>query len=227
MSRAEASPPARPRPRRAPRALPAALLAALLLAAFGPLPGARADGDPASDYLLVQSTFLSPYDGHIAPAEADRLIQMLAEAQKDGFALKVAVIVTPYDLGAVPILFGKPQTYAGFLGEEDYYYWKAELLVVMPAGYGIYKSAGLPAADKATIARLGFTHTTNGTALVVAAERAVRALAARRGISFGAASAKPASSSTGEERIEIGAAVLGAVLIAGALRFGWRRRPSR
>jgi len=49
----------------------------------------------------------------------------------------------------------------------------------------------------------------------------------RRGISFGAASAKPASSSTGEERIEIGAAVLGAVLIAGALRFGWRRRPSR
>jgi hypothetical protein len=228
MSRGDrASRSAASRWRRAGRACPLpALLAALLLAALASVSGARADGDPASDFLLEQSTFLSPFDGHVASAEANRLIQMLAEAQKDGFALKVAVIVTPYDLGAVPILFGKPQTYATFLGEEDYYYWKDELLVVMPAGYGIYKSSGLPAADKAVIAGLGFTHTTAGTALVAAAERAVRALAARRGITLGAVSAKPAASSTGEERIEIGAVVLAAVLIGGAVRFGGRRRRS-
>jgi hypothetical protein len=214
------------RPRRAAAARLLPLLAALL-AASGWVSGARADGDPASDFLLVQSTFLSPFDGHVASVEADRLIQMLAQAQKDGFALKVAVIVTPYDLGAVPILFGKPKTYASFLGEEDYYYWKDELLVVMPDGYGIYRSSGLPAADKATIAKLGFAHTTDGTALVIAAERAVRALAARRGISFGAVSARPAASSTGEERIEIGAGVVAAVLIGGAVRLAWRRRPAR
>jgi len=201
-----------------------ALLAALLLVVT--VAEARADGDPASDYLLEQSTFLSNVDGHVAAAQANLLIQMLAQAQKDGFPLKVAVIVTPYDLGAVPILFDKPKTYATFLGEEDYYYWKDELLVVMPNGYGIYKSSGLPAADKAAIAKLGFTHTSNGTALVVAAERAVRALAARRGISFGAVSVRPGGSSTGEERIEIGALVIFAVVIGGAVRFGLRRRRS-
>jgi hypothetical protein len=214
-----------PRPGGPPGAILRALAAALLLAALGSVPAARADGDPASDYLIVQSTFLSNVDGHVAPAQASRLIAMLAEAQKDGFGLKVAVIVTPYDLGSVPILFDKPQTYATFLGEEDYYYWKDELLVVMPNGYGIYRSSHLPAADKALIARLPFAHTSNGTALVIAAERAVRALAARRGISLGTVAAKPAGSSAGEERLEIGAVVLIAAAIGGALRYAFRRRP--
>jgi len=38
---------------------------------------------------------------------------------------------------------------------------------------------------------------------------------------------KPAASSTGEERLEIGAVVLIAVAIGGALRFALRRRPRR
>ena len=41
------------------RALP--LAAALVLAVV--VPAARADGDPASDYLLSGPSFLSPYDG--------------------------------------------------------------------------------------------------------------------------------------------------------------------
>jgi hypothetical protein len=32
----------------------------------------------------------------------------------------------------VPSLFGRPQTYASFLGQEDYYFFKDPLLVVMP-----------------------------------------------------------------------------------------------
>ena len=45
-------------------------LAALALALA--VPAALADGDPASDYLLSQSTFLSPFDGHIPAAEQAR-----------------------------------------------------------------------------------------------------------------------------------------------------------
>ena len=109
------------------------------------MPAARADGDPASDYLLAGLSFLSPYDGHIPAADQKKLNAMLASAKKQGFPLKVAVIVTPYDLGAVPILFNAPQSYAKFLADEDFYYWKDELLVVMPNGYGIYKAKSLPA----------------------------------------------------------------------------------
>ena len=198
----------------------AVLLAGL---AFSVSP-ALADGDPASDYLLSQSTFLSPFDGHIPTAQSQELAAMLASAKKQGFPLKVAVIVTSYDLGAVPILFRKPQTYAKFLAEEDFYYWKAELLVVMPNGYGIFKGKGLPAADAALIRRLPAVRSTSGPVLVQAAERAVRALAARRGLTLSTASPKGKSSSTSTERIEIGAGALALLLALLGGRIAWRRR---
>ncbi len=138
-------------------------LAALALALA--VPAALADGDPASDYLLSGPSFLSPYDGHIPAAEQAAINAMLASAKAKGFPIRLAVIVTPYDLGSVPILFDKPKIYAKFLGEEDYYYWKDELLVVMPNGYGIYKASDLPAADKAAIAALPKLDTRSGPAL--------------------------------------------------------------
>jgi hypothetical protein len=198
-----------------------AVLAATLACA---VPAARADGDPASDYLLGQSTFLSPYDGKIDKAEADRLIQMLADAKAKGFTLKVAVVVSRYDLGAVPILFRKPQTYAKFLAQEDYFIWKDELLVVMPNGYGIYQAKKLPAADQALISKLPWTDTTNGTELVVAAQRAVRALAARRGITLQLAPLPSSGSSTTRDRIVIGVGAVLAILLAFGARLLWRRR---
>jgi hypothetical protein len=210
------------------RGLRAALCAlALALSLAGVVPAAaRADGDPASDYLLVQSTFLSPFDGHIAAVASKSLIQLVAAAQQKGLALKVAVIVTPYDLGSVPILFDKPETYAKFLGEEDFYYWKDELLVVMPNGYGLFKSSGTPALDAATIRKLPFTDTKSGTALVLAAQRAVEVLARGRGIALGGAVSSKASSgsSSGSERLEIAAAVVIALLVGGAVRLLGRRR---
>ena len=202
--------------------LRASVLVAALVAVALPL-AARADGDPASDFLLSQSTFLSPFDGRVDPAQASRLVSMLAQAQQRGFALKVAVIVTPYDLGSVPILFRKPRTYARFLGEEDYYYWKDELVVVMPNGYGIYAARGLPPGDAATIARLRFTDTTNGTALVVAAQRAVEALAARRRIALAAGSGAGGGSSALDERLEIGGAIAALLLLGVAGRLARRR----
>jgi hypothetical protein len=202
----------------------AALLAVAAAAVCLPVPGALADGDPASDFLLSQSTFLSPFDGHVSASEAAGLVAMLAQAAKKGLSWKVAVIVTPYDLGSVPILFRKPKTYAKFLGEEDFYYWKNELLVVMPNGFGIYKAAGVPARDRALVVRLPSPDTTNGTALVAAAERAVRALAARHGIALSAAGAGAHASTDNQERIEIIVAVALAGLAGLAARIGWRRR---
>ena len=158
----------------------AAVIAVVLVLA----PAARADGDPASDYLLSGSSFLSPYDGHISSAQQKRIDAMLQSAKAQGFPLKLAVVVTRYDLGAVPILYRKPQTYAKFLAQEDFYFWKDELLVVMPNGYGLYKAKNLPPEDKAVLAKLPKLDTTDGPALADAAERAITALAARRGLTL-------------------------------------------
>ena len=91
-------------------------------------------------------------------------------------------IVTPYDLGSVPILFNAPQSYAKFLAAEDGYYWKDELLVVMPKGYGIYKAKNLPTGDKAVIAKLPPPTGKTGPELAAAAETAIQALAAQHGL---------------------------------------------
>ena len=158
----------------------------------------------------------------LAAADSQALIAMLASAKAQGFPLKVAVIATSYDLGAVPILFRKPQTYAKFLAEEDYYYWRAELLVVMPNGYGIYRGKSLPAADAKVVARLPHTDTASGVVLVQEAERAVRALAAKRGLTLSTSTGSSGSSSTGTY-VAIGAGGLVLVGLALGGPFIWRR----
>jgi len=189
------------------------LAALLVLLAWAAPASSLGDGDPASDFLIQQSTFLSPYDGHVPAAEATQLVHMLKVAASKGLSLKVAVIVTPYDLGSVPILFGKPQVYAKFLGEEDYYYWKNELVVVMSDGYGIYEATGAPAADVTTIEHLKPPASKAGSSLVVAAERAVEALAARRGIDLSAA----AETSRATQPSSAGGGLPVAVLVPGVL----------
>lgn len=204
----------------------AAAAALVLLAYAAP---AFADGDPASDFLIQQSTFLSPFDGHVPAAEATQLVHMLKVAASKGLSLKVAVIVTPYDLGSVPILFGKPEVYAKFLGEEDYYYWKNELIVVMSDGYGIYEASGAPAADVAAIEHLKPPASKAGSALVAAAERAVEVLAARRGIDLsptaqGSPATQPASTGGG---LPVAVLVAGVLVVVGVGLGAWfilRRR---
>ena len=198
-------------------------MVAALVALAVLVPAALADGDPASDYLLSQSSFLSPYDGHIPAAQQKRIEAMLQSAKEQGFPLKLALIATRYDLGAVPILFRKPQTYARFLAQEDFYFWKDELLVVMPNGYGLYKLKNLPPGDKAVIAKLPKLDTTSGPALADAAERAITALAARRGLTLSTGSGS-SGNSVWVERGEIaGGAVVICLLAAGGV-FLWRRR---
>ncbi len=176
---------------------------------------ALADGDPASDYLISQQVFV-PFQG-VSTKTAGEITALLNDSDQKGFPLKVAVISSGYDLGAVPSLFRKPQQYASFLGQEDYYFFKDELLVVMPNGYGLYKHAGVPAADKAAIKALPPPGTADGDLLVAAAEHAVRVLAARHGVTLSAASNSGGSSKT-SDRVEI----LSGVLALGALAIGAR-----
>jgi hypothetical protein len=196
----------------------AVIVAALLVQ------NALADGDPASDYLISQQVFL-PFEAKVSTAAAGELTGLLVESKQKGFPLKVAVIASPVDLGSIPALFRKPKQYASFLGQEDYYFFKDELLVVMPNGYGLYKHARLPAADRAAVAALPAPGTATGDGLVAAAVRAVRVLAARRGLTLTAGTA-PASSRT-RDRLKIVAGVLALCALAIGVRLVVRRRERR
>jgi hypothetical protein len=197
---------------------------ALAAAAAG---AAFADGDPASDYLISEPTFLPSYDAHIDKATSNQLLAILAASKKAGFPIRVAVIATAYDLGAVPILYRKPVQYARFLGQELFYWYKHELLVVMPNGYGVYDHGAAPAADRAAVAALPPAGTTNGDALVAAADRAVQKLAARRGIDLPHVKAAGSTSSTGSDRTAIGIGIAAALVLAFGLALVRRRLAGR
>ena len=63
-----------------------------------------------------------------------------------GDRVKVALIHTAEDLGAIPSLFGQPGEYAHFLGVELGLWYVGPLLVVMPAGFGVYDGGRSTAA---------------------------------------------------------------------------------
>jgi hypothetical protein len=200
----------------------AVLTAAAAAAIVAPI--ARSDGDPASDYLLGQNLFL-PFDAKIPAAQSRQLAQLVSNAGRAGFRIRVAIISTRYDLGSVTALYLKPQKYAEFLGTELTFVYRKPLLVVMPNGYGYSKGgkplprtalAGLPAPGQ------------NGPKLVSGAITAVQRLAAASGIKV---SAPPAldGNATNSDRIKIAAIILTVGALAGAwmLIRGLRRGRAR
>ena len=156
------------------------LLAAVLAAGCIAVPAAHADGDPASDYLLSQDTFL-PFDANISKEQAAQLNTVVADAKKKGFKVKVAVIAKPFDLGAVPSLYGKPKTYARFLGQELFFLYKGRLLIVMPRGYGASRG-GKPLPSDQRVLDTMPAPGESGAELTAAAARAVQRLAAQNGV---------------------------------------------
>jgi len=206
------------------RSLRLLLLVGVLAAlAAGP---ARANGDPASDYLISQPVFL-PFEQKVDDAKAAELTALLADAKKKGFELRVALIATPVDLGAVPILYRKPQRYAEFLGQELVYFYKGHLLVVMPNGFGLYKKGSNLARDREVAAAVPPADSTDGNALATAAEAAVQALARERGITLEAPAAQGSGdggSSGSRDRIVIVVAVGLLAAIAVVVRQVLRRR---
>jgi hypothetical protein len=151
------------------------LLVALvaLATALGSLAAtARADGDPASDILYFQDVFF-PYEkpSDETPAKLEATVNA---ANKGGFRIKVAIIGTEQDLGSIPSLFGKPQIYAQFLGVELGSFYKDRLLVVMPAGFGIYH--GGKAVNPETRALAGLQAGESPSEIITAASAAVERL---------------------------------------------------
>jgi hypothetical protein len=128
------------------------VLAAVASAALLLTPVSRADGDPASDTLLEQSVYF-PYTAPSQGAQA-ALQQAVDAVYARGGRVKVALIYTPTDLGAIPSLFGKPEDYAHFLGIELGLWYVGPLLVVMPAGFGIYDGGRSTAAEDAVLRSL-------------------------------------------------------------------------
>jgi hypothetical protein len=194
----------------------------VLGAAFLVLPApARANGDPASDYLLFQNVFL-PFNAKVDSDTQDRLSGVIREADQAGFRIKVALIATPYDLGTAFSLYRKPQRYAQFLGLELSFQYRERLLVVMPNGFG-YAVNGkrAPRFSRALQGLQGPGR--DVTRQAAAATTAVRRLAAAGGHDI----VIPDVGGSGtRDRITIAAAaVAGLALIAGVVLLR-RRRPS-
>lgn len=163
-----------------------------LLVGLLPSPRAFADADPASDVLLGQDVFY-PYSPAVSSALQAALNGETTAARKARFPIKVALIATRVDLGALSTLFGNPKQYAAYLDQEISFGRKVPLLVVMPGGYG---TAGLPQTADRVIATLSKPHGSSGNALAQAAITAVPkiATAATHPLAVGAARAGSRSS---------------------------------
>jgi hypothetical protein len=200
------------------------IFAVLLLVGAVGVSGALADGDPASDTLLGENVFY-PYAPPVSRAAETTLNAETAAAKRAGFPIKVALIGRPLDLGVIPDLFGKPQSYADFLDQEISFQGKQPLLVVMAAGYG---TQGLTAAATAAVPGLRKPAGTSPTALAEAATKAVSRLAAASGHPVkgvpGANGDSGSGSSSSAPLIIV--LVVAALLVSGALVVLRRRRPA-
>lgn len=181
---------------------------------------ARADGDPASDYLITQKVFY-PYDLKVAPAKQLELVSLVDEANRAGFPIRVALVWSSYDLGSVTGLWQKPQLYARFLGAELKYVYKRRLLIVMPNGFGLNHPGHSSTSEHAVLSKIPIKP--GQTGFVDSSVAAVRALAKASGVTLSATpSAAPSSSS--HDRIVIVLGATAALAVAVLLRLALRRR---
>jgi len=203
----------------------ALLLAAAALAAGALAASARADGDPASDYLLVQKVFL-PFDAKLPAGQQAKFTGLVAAANRSGFTIRVALISSSYDLGAITSLWRQPQTYARFLAEELSYLYKGRLLIVMPNGFGFQWLKHTTTAEYAVLAKISIKP--GSTGLLAAAQTAVQRLAAAGGVKIVAPArvSTPAQRNT-HDRIVIIVASLAAIAAAVLMRLVLRRRRGR
>jgi hypothetical protein len=188
-------------------------------------PAARADGDPASDYLLSQPTFLPP-DAGIPTAYQNQLNQIVADAKANHYEIRVALIATPYDLGSVSVLNNKPKQYARFLGQELAFIYRGRLLVVMPNGLGVSRNGKAVPTYQAVVDRLPAPGK-DGAALASAATRAVAKLAASSGVLLTVPPLKGATSKPNQNYERVVIAVVAALAVAGLVAVRLLRRRTR
>ncbi len=174
-----------------------------------------ADADPASDVLYGTDVFLS-YRLPVLDPVRKPLDDLTAQAKRGGFPIKVAVIAQSQDLGGVPLLFGRPQAYAAFLGRELSLGYKGTLVVAMPAGYGVHGPGDTPSARRAL---RGLDSPADAADLARAAQTAVVRVAAGAGHPL----ALHRGAGGGLDSAALAAIALSAAAAAGAGAFLWRR----
>jgi hypothetical protein len=181
---------------------------------------ALADGDPASDVLLGQNVFY-PYSPSVSSSLQNTLNGETAAARRHGFPIKVALIASPVDLGAIPTLFGKPAQYASFLDQEISFAGSGQpLLVVMPNGYG---TRHLGAAATRAAASLKPPAGSHGDDLARAAIIAVPELAAAAGHPIGDVTSQTSGSGAGAG-VAVALLAVGAISTAAVILAIRRRR---
>jgi cytochrome oxidase Cu insertion factor (SCO1/SenC/PrrC family)/thiol-disulfide isomerase/thioredoxin len=211
----------------------------LVLVAMVPASMARADGDPGSDVLVYQPLFLGS-DAGVSISQQSQLGGLLRSAASAGFPVRVAIISSRSDLGAVTGLWRQPREYARFLSLELAMAYRGRLLVVMPNGIG-FNWPGHSSADAyRALADVPVNPGANG--LATAARTAVRSLASDAGIKLtappsgsggGSSPASPGSGSTAPEsgsddNVVIFLGVVAALVAAGVgVRYAVRRRRRR
>jgi hypothetical protein len=198
----------------------AILVAAVVLLIAAPV--ARADGDPASDYLLAQSSFIPP-DAGVPPAYAKQLNEVIASAKAGGYPIRVALIASRYDLGSVGVLYKQPQRYARFLGQELTFIYRGPLLVVMPNGLGISRDGKAVPASQAVVDRLPAPGQ-SGAALASTATHAVTKLAAEAGVVVAVPELKGDASTPNQNHDRLLIAAIVVIAIAGFVAFRLLRR---
>jgi hypothetical protein len=199
-----------------------AIVAALVMLAAPAV--ARANGDPASDYLLVQSIFL-PFNAKVDPSASKELTDTIRAANEKGFKVRVAVIGSRYDLGTAFSLYNNAEKYAEFLGLELSFQYHDGLLVVMPNGYG-YSVAGKPDPKGIQVVKDLPPPGKDATAEVQGATRAIRKLAAASGHQLPAGGTGGGSKTRDRITIAAGAVALAALLAAIVFWRRDRRRPA-
>jgi hypothetical protein len=183
---------------------------------------ARADGDPASDYLLGTQVFL-PYDVKLPAAKQQELVSLVANANKAGYAIRVALIASAYDLGSVASLWRQPRPYAKFLGAELQFVYKHRLLVVMPNGFGFNWPKHPSAKEDDLLSTVAIGKGAAG--LLDSAVTAVQKLAAASGVKVaGTSSTSADNGGLAHRRVLIVFAATALLAIAVLLRLALRRK---
>jgi cytochrome oxidase Cu insertion factor (SCO1/SenC/PrrC family)/thiol-disulfide isomerase/thioredoxin len=167
------------------RAMASVLVAVALVAAVV-TPVARADGDPGSDVLVYQNLFAGS-DAGLSVQQQVQLGGLLKSAARAGFPVRVAIIASRFDLGAVTELWHRPREYARFLGIELSLAYKQRLVVVMPNGFGFNWTGH--SADPGYRVLSGIPIGPGGGGLFAAAEAAVGKLALADGVKLPSGSA--------------------------------------
>jgi hypothetical protein len=194
----------------------------LALALFCVLGGtARADGDPASDYLLGTQVFI-PFDLKLPKASQQELTSLVHDANASGYTIRVALIGSAYDMGSVTSLWRKPKPYAKFLGTELTFVYKNRLLVVMPNGFGFNRPGHSTTKEYATLSKIKIGSGAMG--LVTAAQTGVQQLATASGVTIKRSSGSSGGHSMARDRIVIIVAAVVLLAVAITLRLLLRRK---